>query len=84
VGMGRLDPVRFEAAPGQEPGDALGAGVRQEIGGAGQVAIGREGREAPEGGADQMGRVDRGAGLRPGGLGRRRSYEARPGRGWRT
>jgi hypothetical protein len=49
VGLGRLDPIRFEAPAVQEPGDALQPGVGQQIGGAGKVAVDRKGRGTPDG-----------------------------------
>jgi hypothetical protein len=57
VGLGRFDPAGFEAAPIQEPGDALDSGVGQQIGGAGKVAIDRKVWGKPDGGSRHGGKI---------------------------
>ena len=47
--LGRFDPVGFEAALVEEPGDGGGAGTVEEVGGARELAVGRKGRETPDG-----------------------------------
>jgi len=54
MGPGRLQTVRLQAAPVEEPGDAARSGAGEDLGGTGELAIGRERRKAPDGGGDQM------------------------------
>jgi hypothetical protein len=69
VSLRRLDLMRFEAPPVQEPGDALQPGVGQQTGGAGEVAVDRKGRGTPDGDGRHGGKISASAlaGLRPAG-----------------
>ena len=47
--LSRFDPVGFEAALVEEPGDGCSSGTGEQVGGAGEVAVGRKGRGTPDG-----------------------------------
>jgi hypothetical protein len=47
--LGRLDPVGFEAALVEEPGDGGDAGTGEKVGGTREIAVGRKGRKTPDG-----------------------------------